>query len=116
MENTNEKVTNINEAVENQENQVQDTTTQDGGKKKGFIAKFRTLKWWQKVMIFAGAATLIYVGGKWVFQKFEAPEEAVQAVKVVVPMDPNNEMDNKVQDLVNTLAGSMTESVEETPF
>ena len=123
MENTN---VNFNEIVENEdvkneileemrEGQYKINVPEETPKKKGLIAKLKELKWWQKALLLAGGATLIYVGGKWIFKSNQTPE--IQKVKVVVPMDQNNEIDQKVQELVNTLAEGTKESVEETaPF
>ena len=101
--NENEKAMNFNETDDNGNvTNSEVTTPQVEVKKKGFLARFHALKWWQKAMILAGGATLIYIGGKWVFKAFETPEETVAET---------------VQEAVNTVVETATESVEETaPF
>lgn len=103
MENANVKEMNLNEANENMENKIQETATPVEVKKKGFLTKLRALKWWQKAMIFAGTAALIYVGGKWVFKAFKTPE---------IP-----EVTDEVKELAEAVVETATESVEEVaPF
>ncbi len=111
-----ETIMEFKEELENNEEIQQETTDIQAPDvpKKGLIAKLKELKWWQKALIGAGAATLLFVGGKWVFTLLkDKPEEVVQAlenvpeiqpVKVVVPMDTTNSTDQMVQDLVNTMA------------
>lgn len=110
-----DNIKNFNEVNEDGTVDQQVNVPVEPVKRKGFIARWKELKWWQKSLIFAGAATLLYIGGKWVFTRNDSVQ--VQPVKVVVPMDPTNEIDNKVQDLVNAVAESAKEEgLEVTPF
>lgn len=79
--------------------------------KKGLLAKWNGLKWYWKAGIIITGGTLIYIGGKKIFNKkvVDAKEvvdalEAVQPTKVVVPMDMTAPADAAVQGLVNELA------------
>lgn len=88
--------------------------------KKGLFAFWKGLKLWQRLAILAGTATIIFVGGKWMFKskkrtKMHEAEgkvilnalEDAQQMKVVVPMDTvNNAADAAVQGLVDELAKS----------
>lgn len=71
-------------------------------KRKGLIARWKQLKWWQRSLIFAGAATLLYIGGKWVFTRKDT---------VTVPTEV------PVNDIVDAVAESAKEEgLEVTPF
>ena len=105
------KITNFKETDENQENNIPEETpkmvVQPDAPKKGLLAKFNGLKLWQKAAIIAGTATLIFVGGRWIFKS----KKSAQPVKVVVPTDTvNNAADAAVQDLVNELAKTAEEA------
>lgn len=128
-----ENITEFREMDENGNNIPEETpkasTTQPDAPKKGLLALWKNLKWWQKAAVIAGTATLIYVGGKWIFKGRKQAEtraiakwnnehevegqrildalENAQQVKVVTPMDPvNNVADAAVQGLVNEMANT----------
>ena len=104
--NVEEKVTNINEATENKEPEVNgENTNLQETKKTGLIEKFKELKWWQKALILAGGATLVFVGGKWVFKTVgKKPEVAVEAAKVVGTIEPE-EVVNVIAENSEAVAG-----------
>ena len=97
-----EKVTNINEeSVVNGEN----TEIQVTDEKTGLIAKFNGLKLWQKAMIIAGGATLVFVGGKLVFKAVgKKPEVIADAAKVVATIEPE-EVVNVIAENSEAVAG-----------
>lgn len=130
-----ENITEFREMDENGNNIPEETpkasTTQPDAPKKGLLALWKNLKWWQRAAVIAGTATLIYVGGKWIFKgrkqaeararaiakwnnEHEAEGQAIlntlenaKQVKVVTPMDPvNNVADAAVQGLVNEMANT----------
>ena len=116
------KIMEFKETNEEMENNIPEETPEqktliEVPTKKGFLAKWKELKWWQRAAILAGTGTLIYLGGKWIFKigkdtKIHEAEgqaildtlENVQPIKVVTPMDMTNPADTAVQDLVNEVA------------
>ena len=126
-----ENITEFREMDENginipdPEETIKTSPTQSDAPKKGLLALWKNLKWWQKAAVIVGTATLIYVGGKWIFKGRKQAEARTIAkwnnehqVKVVTPMDPvNNVADAAVQGLVNEFAKSAEEAgMEVTPF
>lgn len=98
-----DNIKNFNEVNEDGTMDQQATTPIEAvQKKKGLIARWKQLKWWQRSLIFAGAATLLYIGGKWVFTRKDTV-----TVPTEVPVD----------DIVEAVAESAKEEgLEVTPF